>query len=71
MALWSQPCWNCSPTKDLDCGVWVVDCIPTFERLAVFTCNGDLDRMPIIPIVLVGGHYFAVNKVSQKAFFPD
>lgn len=49
----------------------VVDCIPTFERLAVFTCNGDLDRMPIIPIVLVGGHYFAVNKVSQKAFFPD
>ena len=48
----------------------VVDSVPTFQRLAVFSGTGDLDRMPIIPIVLVAGHYFAVNKVSQKANFP-
>ena len=47
-----------------------VDCVPTFERLAVFSGFGDVDRMPVIPIVLVAGHYYAVNKLNPKANFP-
>ncbi len=49
----------------------VKDSTPTFERLAVFSGNGDVvDRMPVITIVLVGGHYYAVNKLTPKANFP-
>ena len=48
----------------------MVDCVPTFERLAVFSGFGDVDRMPVIPIVLVAGHFYAVNKLNPKANFP-
>ena len=48
----------------------VVDSAPTFERVAVFSGPGDLDRMPIIPVVLDSGHYYAVNKLSPRTNFP-
>ena len=48
----------------------VADNTPTFERVAVFSGSGDEDRMPIIPILLDNGHYYAVNKLSPRTTFP-
>ena len=41
----------------------------TWERMAVFQGPGSANSMPILPLVLHGGHYFAVNKTSVKTHF--